>query len=139
MKHAVVSEGPDSERLGVILEGVGGRLGTDVIYAQSFAELQQREVGIGAGTLDGAGLHVAGDAKITGIGFLAHRLELGDRDVVLLGIARGRNSQPGNSSDEDRAGNDELQRRFMLHNHLSSLARPEQRSVRMPRACFVST
>ena len=44
---------------------------------------------IGAAALDGIGRHIAGHTEMTGIGFVAHGLQLADGDVVaFVGLHR---------------------------------------------------
>ena len=57
--------------------------------AQGLVEFDEGEGGAGAGALDGAGLDVAGDAEVAGVGLGSHLLELGDGDVVALGLRAG--------------------------------------------------
>ena len=100
VEDAVAAVGADGKGLGVVLEGVGRGLGALVLDAESLVELDEGEGGAGADALDGAGLDVAGDAEMAGVGLVAHLLELGDGDVVALGLlalrrTRGRQRSPG--------------------------------------------
>ena len=113
MEGAVVGVGADGEGLGVVLEGVGWGFGAFVDYAEGLALLEEREVGVGTEAGDAAGCHVAGHAEVHAVGLVAHRLELGDGDVVALGVAGCGDGEPDDCRDDDGAGDEELYGRLL--------------------------
>ena len=84
MEDTVAAVGADGEGLGVVLESVGRRLGAFVVDFETVVVFDQDELRGRAGVLDRAGGDVAGDAKMGGVGLVAHPLEFGDGDVVAL-------------------------------------------------------
>ena len=107
VEDAVAAVGADGEGLSVVLEGVGWGFGAFVVHAQGLALLDESELGVGTGAGDGAGLHVACDAEVDVVGPVAHGLELGDGDVVALGIARAGDGEPGDDGDDEGSGDEE--------------------------------
>jgi len=122
VEDVVAAVGADGQGLGVVLEGVGWGFGALVGDAEELALLDEGEGGVGADVDDAAGLHVAGDAEVAGVGLLAHRVELGDGDVVALGVAGSGDGEPGDSGEDYGSGDDELGWALILR-HLDSLAR----------------
>jgi hypothetical protein len=113
VEGAVVGIRTDGEGLGVIFEGVGWGFGADVDDAEGFALFKQVEVGVGAEAGDAAGLHVSSHAEVDAVGFVAHRLELGDGDVIAFGVARGGDGEPDDRRDDDGRGDEELDGRLL--------------------------
>lgn len=124
MEDAVAPEGADGQSLRVVLEGIGRWLGAVVVDSESLVELDEGEGGVGAFALDAAGLDVAGDAQILAVGAVAHALELGDGDVIALGLAAGRDGEPDDDGNDEGAGDDELEgRALLLDGHLALVYR----------------
>ena len=117
VEDAIAAIGADGEGLGFILEGVGRRLGAFVVHTDGLIQFDQSELGVGTGALDGTGLDVAGHTQVLAVGLVAQGLELGDGDVILLGVARGGDGQPGDRSHDKGSGDDELQRGLGLRRH----------------------
>jgi hypothetical protein len=111
---AVAAVGADGEGLGVVLEGVRGRLGAFVVDFDGAALFGEDEVGVGAVAADASGLDVAGDAEVELVGLVAHGLELGDGDVVLFGVVGAGDGEPGDGAEDDGGGDDELGRGFAV-------------------------
>ena len=125
VEGAVAAEGSDGEGLGVVLEGVGWWFGAFVVDLDVLALLGEGEDGVGAVADYGAGEDVAGYAEVARVGDGAHGLELGDGDVVLLGVLCARVGEPADGRDDDEAGDDELYGRLgtlCLHEYSLSLS-----------------
>jgi hypothetical protein len=114
VEGAVAAVGSDGEGLGVVFEGVWRWFSALVVHAEGLALLKQSELGVGAVALDAAGENVAGYAQVAAVGFVAHGVELGDRDVVALGVARAGDGEPGDGRQDDGSGDVKLHRRFVL-------------------------
>ena len=93
VEDAVAAIGADSERLRVVFESVGRRLGSLVrdveeTSAGGFGRVAlvfvEDEVYVGSLGHDGAGLDEALDAEIAVISLVSHAAKLGDGDVVAL-------------------------------------------------------
>ncbi len=101
MEDAVVAVGADGEGLGVVLEGVGWRLGALIGDGELAALLEEIEGGVGADAVDAAGGDVAGYAKVADVGLVAHALELADGDVVALVVAAAGEGEIGDGGKDD--------------------------------------
>ena len=108
MEGAVAAIGADSQGLRFVLEGIWRGFGTFVDNSQCLALLHEGEVGIGAGTGDAAGFHVASDAKIYLVRFVAHRLQLSDGYVVAFRVAGCGDREPDDGCNDDGTGYEEL-------------------------------
>ena len=86
VKHAIVAVGTFDQRLGIVLERVGGRLGAAVGYLQFQPLLVDLEVGPGTLTVNAAWHDLSGDAQALAVCLVAHPLQFLDRDVIALGL-----------------------------------------------------
>src|SRR5581483_2238705 len=94
VEAAVAAVGAHGEGLGVVLELVGRGLGAVIVDAESLIELDESEGGVGADPGDGTRLNVAGDAEVLAVDVGTLLLEFGDRVVVALCLAAGRDGEP---------------------------------------------
>ena len=114
VEDAVVAVGAYGEGLGVVLEGVGWRLGSLIDDGEFAALLEQIEGGIGADAMDAAGSYVAGDAEVADVRFVAHALEFADGDVVALVVATAAEGEVGDGAQNDHSGDNKFDRTFPL-------------------------
>src|SRR6185437_532192 len=120
VEDAVVAEGSDGEGLGVVLECVGRRVFAFVVDVELIGVLDQNELGVGAGLVDGAGLDVSGDAQVARVGLVAHGVEFLNGDVVALIGTHAGVGQIGDSSKHNDDGNCDFRAlAFALHNGTS--------------------
>ena len=110
VEDAIVAVGAYGEGLGVVLEGVGWRLGTLVVDVEGAALLEELEGGVGAYAMDAAGSYVASYAEVADVGFVAHALKLADGDVVALVVADAGEGEVGDGRQDDDGGDDDFER-----------------------------
>ncbi len=108
MEDPVSAIGADGEGLGVVFEGVWRGLGAFVVDLEAVVIFDEDELRRGAGVLDRAGGDVAGDAKMGGVGLVAHAVELRDGDVVALVGAIPGERQVGDGAHDYEDGDGDL-------------------------------
>ncbi len=111
-EDTVVAVGAYGEGLGVVLEGVGRRLGALIDDGEFAALFEQIEGGVSADAMDAAGGHVAGDAEVANVRFVAHALEFADGDVVALVVAAAAEGEVGDGAEDDHGGYDKFDGAF---------------------------
>jgi hypothetical protein len=109
MEHAIFSETAFGQRLGIVLEGVGGRLGAGIADGQAQVLFYQDEFHMRAAALDGSGLYVAGNPQPLGVGAVAQAAQFLDGDVVALAFLDTRISEIAEHEQDDDRGAAELQ------------------------------
>lgn len=72
---------------------------------------------VGADALDASGLNIAGNPKVACVGFAAHRLQLGDGDVVALAVFGPGKGKPAHDSQDDDGGDDNVAHSLTLHGY----------------------
>jgi hypothetical protein len=113
VEDAVAAVGANGEGLGVVLEGVGWRLGALVDDGEFAALLEEIEGGVGAYAVDAAWGYVTGYAEMAGVSLIPHALQLADGDVVALVVTSSGKGQVGDGGHDDDRSYDEFDRAFL--------------------------
>src|SRR5271169_1035351 len=101
VEDAVVPVAALGQRLGVVHEGVGRRLGAVINHGQHQVLLDERELHMRALALDRARRHVAGHPQALGVDAGIHRAQLLDGHVVALALLHPGERQVGQPEDDD--------------------------------------
>src|SRR5258708_27617723 len=117
VEDAIVTKAAVGERLRVVLESIGRRVGSGIVHREQLILLHQHKLNVGSSALDRAGLHISRNSQALGESAIAHLVQLADRNVVALAVLHAGVREITKQQKNHNRGRAEFEIGFTLAGH----------------------